>query len=146
MFYRLMTINDYDEAYNLWLNTEGMGLNKIDDSQNGIEMYLKRNPTTCFVALDNDKVVGVILAGHDGRRGYIHHTAVNSDYRKCGIGRQLVDLAMKALEEEGICKTALVVFAENEIGNKFWESIGFTVRTDLIYRNKSIRDFERIDT
>ena len=123
-----------------------MGLNDLDDSREGIERFLKRNPETCFVALKDEKVVGVIIAGNDGRRGYIYHTAVNSDYRNQGIGRKLVDNVMIALEKEGINKVALVVFERNEVGNSFWENTGFMVRDDLVYRNKNIQDMNRIDT
>lgn len=146
MNYRVMTISDYDGVYNLWINTLGMGLNTTDDSREGIEKYLKRNPTSCFVAEEDERVVGVIMSGHDGRRGFIHHTAVLPECRGKGVGRTLVEKAMKALEAEGINKVALVVFERNEIGNGFWEKIGFTSREDLVYRNKNIRSLERIDT
>lgn len=75
-----LTINDYSDVYQLWISTPEMGLNTIDDSREGIERYLERNPNTCFVARVDNKIVGVILCGHDGRRGYIHHTAVNISY------------------------------------------------------------------
>lgn len=143
---RTMTIEDYDGVYELWINTPGMGLNATDDSREGINKYLKRNPTTCFVAEDNGKIIGVILSGHDGRRGYIHHTAVLPDHRNQGIARKLVDNAMNALDKEGINKVALVAFEKNEIGNGFWEKIGFTVREDLLYRNKNIHELKKIDT
>ena len=143
---RLMTIEDYDGVYTLWRNTPGMGLNTTDDSREGIERYLRRNPTTSFVALWEDAIVGVILAGHDGRRGYIYHTAVLPAFRGRGIARQLVEQAMAALEREGIHKAALVVFARNALGNSFWESIGFSTREDLVYRNQNIHPLERIDT
>ena len=143
---RVMTIDDYDEVYQLWINTPGMGLNSTDDSRAGIEKYIKRNPTTCFVAETESKIVGVIMAGHDGRRGYIYHTAVSSDYRNQGIGKRLVNSALSALDQEGINKAALVVFERNEIGNEFWSYIGFTERDDLIYRNKNIHVLDRIDT
>ena len=141
---RLMTIEDYEKVYDLWIHTSGMGLNNLDDSREGIEKYLKRNPDTCFVAEENDKIVGVILSGHDGRRGFIYHTTVHVEYRNRGIGRRLVDCAMKALEEQGIHKVALVAFARNEDGNAFCEKMGFTSRDDLTYRNKNIRSMERI--
>ena len=143
---RLMTIEDYDGVYTLWRNTPGMGLNTTDDSREGIERYLRRNPTTSFVALWEDAIVGVILAGHDGRRGYIYHTAVLPAFRGRSIARQLVEQAMAALEQEGIHKAALVVFARNALGNGFWESIGFSAREDLVYRNQNIHPLERIDT
>lgn len=143
---RLMLKSDYDQVYDLWIHTPGMGLNETDDSREGIEKYLTRNPNTCFVAVEEDHVVGVILSGHDGRRGFIHHTSVKPEFRGKGIGKALAEAAMKALEQEGIHKVALVAFATNEIGNAFWEKIGFSAREDLIYRNKFIHELKRIDT
>lgn len=143
---RPMTIADYDGVYDLWISTPGMGLNTTDDSREGIAQYLRRNPTTCFVAEEAGRIIGVIIAGHDGRRGFIYHTAVRPECRKQGIATQLVEHAMDALEKEGIHKAALVVFERNVLGNAFWESIGFEERTDLVYRNRSIHALERIDT
>lgn len=142
--YRAMTIDDYEVAYDLWLQC-GNGLNDKDDSREGIEKYLKRNPNTSFVAVLNEKVVGVILCGHDGRRGIIQHACVSSGCRRLGIGRKLVNLALDALKEEGINKVLLVAFKKNEIGNRFWESQGFTLREDLNYRNKALVEMKRID-
>lgn len=143
---RLMKPDDYDEVYDLWLNTSGMGLNTSDDSKEGIVRFLGRNPTSCFVAQDGGKIVGAIICGHDGRRGYIYHTAVQDNYRHRGIGGNLLKNAMGALDKEGIKKAALVVFEKNHGGNAFWEKQGFTVRNDLIYRNKNIHKLESIDT
>lgn len=141
-----MTIEDYEKVYQLWLSCAGMGLNNLDDSRNGIAKYLDRNPNTCFVAEKSDEIIGAIIAGHDGRRGFIYHTAVNSDHRNQGIATKLVDAAMAALKANGVNKVALVVFDRNEVGNEFWEKTGFTVREDLVYRNKAIAEFVRIDT
>ena len=146
MAIRLMTAGDYDGVYNLWLGTPGMGLNSTDDSREGIEKYLARNPGTCFVAERDGEIIGVIMSGHDGRRGFIIHTAVKLPERGNGIGTKLVDCAMDALDKAGIHKVALVVFGRNEIGNAFWENRGFTVRDDLIYRDKNIHELDRIDT
>lgn len=143
---RNMVISDYDDVYNLWMSCEGMGLNNLDDSKEGIEKFLNRNPETCFVAEIERKVVGVILVGNDGRRGFIYHTAVNPQFRKQGIARSLVETAMLALKQCGINKVALVVFEKNEIANAFWERLGFSTRNDLIYRNKAITEMIRIDT
>lgn len=143
---RQMCIDDYDRIYDLWIHTPGMGLNNLDDSWEGIAAYLKRNPNTCFVAEGEGALVGVILAGHDGRRGFIYHTTVHPDYRSQGIGRCLVEHALKALEKEGIHKVALVVFARNEGGNAFWERMGFIRRDDIAYRNKNIHEMVRMDT
>ena len=143
---RKMTIADYDDIYNLWGSCAGMGLNNLDDSKTGIEIFLKRNPDTCFVAEHENKVVGAIMVGNDGRRGYIYHTSVTPEYQRQGIGSKLVDIAIDALKKQGINKVALVVFAKNKDGNAFWEKQGFTVREDIIYRNKSLVEMVRIDT
>jgi ribosomal protein S18 acetylase RimI-like enzyme len=135
---RKMEINDYESLYSLWSKTSGMGINEVDDSFMGIEKFLKRNPNTCFVAEQNDIIVGTILGGNDGRRGYIYHTAVELDYRNRGVGRALVENLIESMRYEGIYKIALVVFEKNTEGNKFWEEIGFSKREDLIYRNISI--------
>ncbi|MBO4242100.1 MAG: GNAT family N-acetyltransferase [Clostridiales bacterium] len=142
--YRLMTMEDYSQAYDLWIRC-GNGLNNKDDSPEGIEKYLKRNPSTSFVATCDDKVVGVILCGHDGRRGIIQHACVSPDYRRMGIGNKLVELALEALKAEGINKVLLVAFKKNEGGNAFWEAQGFTLREDLNYRNKALSEMIRID-
>ena len=86
---RTMTLGDYNEVYALWLSCKGMGLNNLDDSERGISRFLARNPTTCFIAESDNKIVGAILAGNDGRRGYIYHTAVNPDHRNKVIAREL---------------------------------------------------------
>ena len=143
---RVMTIEDYAKVYELWLSCKGMGLNNVDDSEEGIRKYLERNPHTCFVAEEESKILGVIIAGHDGRRGYIYHTAVHPDHRRIKVGEKLVEAAMSALKEEGINKVALVVFERNELGNEFWEAMGFTERTDLVYRNKALAELIRMDT
>jgi ribosomal protein S18 acetylase RimI-like enzyme len=141
-----MTFGDYDAVYALWLAAPGVGLNSTDDSREGIEAYLRRNPNTCFVAVSGGALAGVILCGHDGRRGYIHHTAVALSERGRGIGRALVEKALDALRDEGISKAALVCFKGNDTGNAFWEALGFGRRDDLAYRNREITALEYIKT
>lgn len=143
---RVMNTEDYDRVYALWMSCKNMGFNNLDDSRQGIEKYLKRNPSTCFVAEQGDAIVGVVLAGHDGRRGFIHHMAVAEDCRRQGIATDLLGQALAALKEEGINKAALLVFNRNEAGNAFWERQGFTVRDDVTYRNKELTEMIRIDT
>ncbi len=135
---RIMTIADYDGICDVWKNHKGT--NPVDDSYEGLEKYLRRNPATSFVAENNGKIVGTILAGHDGRRGLFHHVSVLPEYQKQGIGKMLVDNAMNALEKEGITKVLLVVFKDNDNGNAFWEYLGFTKRDDLFYRNKYVNN------
>lgn len=131
-----MTTDDYDEAYALWSATPGMGLNAHDDSREGIGRFLARNPRTCLVARREGRLVGVLLAGHDGRRGHLYHAAVLPEERGRGVSRALVEAAMEALAAEGIAKASLVVFSDNALGNAFWERLGFGARPDLVYRNR----------
>ena len=110
----------------------------MDDSREGIARYLKRNPNTCFAAVQGERLVGVILAGHDGRRAIIHHLCVHPDFRRLGIAAALVSRAEEALKNEGIQKIFGLVFRDNDAANAFWEQQGYTVRTNLNYRNKSL--------
>lgn len=144
---RIMTPDDYDAVSACWTSCPGMGLNTIDDSRQGITRYLQRNPATSFVHENDDGVIdGAILAGHDGRRSYIYHTAVSPEHQHQGIGTALVDAVLHALADEGIIKVALVVFSHNDAGNAFWQRLGFSARDDLTYRNKALREITRIDT
>ena len=139
---RLITIEDYDAIYALWNATEQSrrALNPVDDSREGIDRYLKRNPNTCFAAVSDEKIIGVILTGHDGRRAIVHHLCVHPDFRRMGIAEKLVSTAEEALKKEGIQKIFGLVFKDNDPVNSFWESQGYTLRTNLNYRNKSLND------
>lgn len=139
---KLITIEDYDSIYALWNATEQSrrALNPVDDSREGIDRYMKRNPNTCFAAVSEGKIIGVILTGHDGRRAIVHHLCVHPDFRRMGIAETLVSTAEKALKEEGIQKVFGLVFKDNDPANAFWESQGYTLRTNLNYRNKSLNE------
>jgi putative acetyltransferase len=124
------TIDAYEQVYSLWENCDGIGLSSAD-SQPSIRIYLERNPGLSLIAYDGQTVVGTILCGHDGRRGYIHHLAVRADYRRQGIGRLLVDKSIKALEASEIKKCHLFIFHDNTSGIQFWERIGWSYRQDI---------------
>ncbi len=146
MLIRPMTIDDYDRVYALWMSCRNMGFNDVDDSREGIGRYLRRNPDTCFIAEADGALAGVILSGHDGRRGFIHHMAVGEAFRRRGVGAALLERALDALRAEGITKVALLVFRYNEAGNAFWEKMGFSLREDVNYRNRALTALRRIDT
>ena len=139
---RQVTIDDYEEIYELWDSTlqSRRALNPVDDTREGIERYLKRNPNTCFAAVADGKIIGVILSGHDGRRGMIHHMCVHPDYRRMGVAADLAGYAEKALKAEGIQKIICMVFSDNSPANLFWDRMGYTLRTNLNYRNKSLNE------
>ena len=110
---REMTIQDYDEVLSLWQASEGVGLSDAD-SEEGVACFLDRNPGLSFVARDGEHLVGAILCGHDGRRGYIHHLAVSKPHRCQGLGRALVERCLSALRGDGIGKCHIFVFADNQ--------------------------------
>ena len=137
---RSMQIEDYDQVYALWMTIHGFSIRTIDDSREGVERFLKRNPGISVVAEMDGRVVGAILCGHDGRRGCLYHVCVHEDYRMHGIGRAMVVHCMNALQQEGINKVSLIAFTKNDIGNAFWKQIGWTKREDLNYYDFTLNE------
>ncbi|WP_425057864.1 Acetyltransferase YpeA [Sporomusa carbonis] len=134
---RAMDSNDYEKVMNLWSTTEGIGLSDADTKAN-IEMFLNRNSGLSCVAELGEHIVGAVLCGHDGRRGYFHHLAVNTVYRGRGIARQLIGYCLSRLKEQGISKCHLFVFTNHQRGIAFWSHMGFYKRTDLNVFSKDI--------
>lgn len=137
---RIMNLEDYEQIYELWMGIHGFGIRSIDDSKEGVERFLKRNPTTSMVAVADGHIVGSILCGHDGRRGCFYHVCVHEDYRKQGIGKTMAVACMRALQKEQINKVSLIAFKSNEIGNHFWKEEGWTFREDLNYYDFTLNE------
>ena len=136
-----MTIEDYRGLHDLWMTIHGFGIRSIDDSKEGVERFLKRNPTTSVVAIsEQGEVVGGILCGHDGRRGCLYHVCVREDFRRHGIGKEMVVFCMNDLKAEQINKVSLIAFTRNDIGNAFWNCIGWTKREDLNYYDFTLNE------
>ena len=127
---RTMTIDDYEQVRDLWLKIKGFAIRSIDDSKEGVEKFLKRNPSTSVVAIEDGQVVGAILCGHDGRRACFYHVCVAEECRHQGIGKEMATVAMRALHDEGINKVQLVAFTSNQVGNQFWHAEGWNERED----------------
>ncbi len=130
MIIREMTIEDYDEVYAMWLTTSKRALSKADEREQ-MERYLKHNSGMSQVAVVDGKIVGTVLAGHDGRRGFIHHMAVMPEYRRRRIGHALAQTAIEKIKAEGIDKTHIFCYQNNETGQSFWRDFGFTKRDDV---------------
>ncbi len=130
---RVMTIEDYEEVHALWMTIKGFAIRSVDDSREGVQRFIRRNPDTSVVAVEDGKIVGAILCGHDGRRGCLYHVCVHPDHRRRGIGKAMVVFCMNALKKEEISKVSLIAFTANDIGNAFWNTIGWTRRQDLNY-------------
>mgnify|MGYP001039307484 FL=1 len=136
-----MTIEDYEGLRALWMTIRGFGIRSIDDSREGVERFLKRNPGISVVAVAEDgSIVGGILCGHDGRRGCLYHVCVRADCRRNGIGKAMVVHCMNALKAEGINKVSLIAFTKNDVGNAFWNRIGWTKREDLNYYDFTLNE------
>ena len=129
---RPMVGEDILAALALWQGLEGIGLRTADNPP-ALARYLRRNPGTSHVAVtDAGEVVGVGLAGHDGRRGLLHHVAVSPARQRSGLGRQLVKACLAALKAQGIEKCLLMVKPENTAGRAFWKNMGWTERGDIL--------------
>lgn len=125
-----MTKDDYDEVYEMWQTTSKRALSNAD-SREQIERYLDRNKGMSQVAVIDGKIVGTVLAGHDGRRGFIHHMAVMPQYRRKHIGHSLANKAIEKITAEGIDKTHIFCYQNNETGQEFWSDFGFKKRDDV---------------
>ena len=127
---RALEIADYPEVRELWEASDGVGLSDSDSAQNTAR-FLARNPGLSLAAVDGAKLVGCVLCGHDGRRGFIHHLVVEATHRRQGVGRALVEHAVRGLREAGIHKCHLLVFNENAAGRAFWKKLGAEQRLTL---------------
>ena len=128
-----MIPEDYDEVRDLWLTIRGFGIRALDDSREDIERFIRRNPTTSVVARADGRIVGSILCGSDGRQGTLYHVCVAKEYRRRRIGTQMVGFCMHQLRIMGINKVSLIAFAKNDVGNAFWNKIGWIRKTDVNY-------------
>jgi len=125
-----MTIDCYDEIFAMWQITSKRALSKADEKDE-IEYYLNRNKGLSQIAVADGKIVGTVLAGHDGRCGFIHHMAVLPEYRRRGIAKAMADTSIKGLAKQGIYKTHIFTYQDNSCGQGFWSSLGFEKRNDI---------------
>ena len=134
---RELSMADYAEVIALWRQSEGIGLSRADEPER-IAAYLERNPGMSFTAWEEGVLLGAALAGHDGRRGYLHHLAVRPERRGQGIGRALSSRCLGALRAAGIEKCHLFVFRQNQAGVAFWKNIGWQERVELVLMSKGV--------
>ncbi len=137
---RKFVIEDYDAVYRLWEASEGVTISSAD-TRNGVKQYLDRNPGASFVAVQDDgRIVGAVLGGDDGRRGYIHHLSVEKGHRGAGIGRALAQRVLSLLREKNIHKCHLFVIKKNPEAPRFWMRIGWQYREDLAMMSFSLSE------
>jgi len=138
-----MTIEDFEQVHALWCATEGVQPHPVDNNRETMMRYLKRNTDTTFVAEDDDgngngEIIGVILCGHDGRRGYIYQVAVAESHRGRGIGTKMVNIALNALMKEGIGRVGCFVLTDNARSNEYWQRLGFETKSFMTFRLKDL--------
>lgn len=134
-----MSIADFEEVTRLWQNTEGVGLNEADSREN-LNRFLQRNPGMSFVARQGNEIVGAVLCGQDGRRGYLHHLAVATAHRNKGLGKRLIEAACSEVARANITRCNIYLFAENEKGAQFWARHGWTKRDDMVVMQKPLTE------
>ncbi len=134
---REMRAEDYEVVMDLWRSSEGIGLSG-SDSFADISGYLERNAGLSFVAVYSREVVGTVLGGHDGRRGYLYHLAVREDFRNNGLGRKLLERCMQGLRSMGIRKCHLMAFEQNAGARAFWQKVGWEERRDLVVMSAQV--------
>jgi ribosomal protein S18 acetylase RimI-like enzyme len=134
---REFSIGDYDPAVDLWKRVEGVEIAEGDDRES-VSQFLLRNPGLSRVALDGEKIIGVAICGHDGRRGYIYHLAVDRDYEGRGIGRRLQDESLQGLRKAGIQRALILVAADNPRGRGFWRNCGWEENPEALSMGKDV--------
>ena len=127
---RELATSDYDALYAFWQQTPNIGLSSADSRQ-AISAFLERKPGLSYAAVRKGEIVGSVLAGHDGRRGYLYHLAVMPEHRRNSIARRLVEAALSRIREAGIQKCHLMIFRENEVGKQIWRRLGWELRKDI---------------
>ncbi|MDP2966699.1 MAG: GNAT family N-acetyltransferase [Pelolinea sp.] len=134
---RKMETGDYSGALSLWQSLPGLGLSGAD-KEDAIFRFLEKNPETCFVAQDAEKIIGTVLGGSDSRRGYLYHLSVHKDYQRLGLGRQISEKCLAALKAQGLQKCHIFVIGNNLEGLKFWEKLGWLLRNDILVMSKNL--------
>jgi len=137
--------SDFAEVLRLWAQTEGVGLNELDTPAQ-LSHYLQRNPGMSFVARDGGEIVGAVLCGHDGRRGYLHHLAVAKSHRRRGLGKKLVEMCLARLAEIEVQKCNIFLFADNADGEGFWKHNGWANRDDLCVMQRVLHPAPKADS
>jgi len=133
-----MNTGDLAEVISLWENTDGVGLNQADSPENLVR-YLARNPGLSQVAIDQQgSIIGAALCGHDGRRGYLNHVAVDSTWRRQGVATAIIERCFEMLNGQGIDRCTILVFTDNQEGQQFWGRKGWRKRSDLIVMQKDV--------
>ena len=134
---REFSIDDYEAAIDLWQKVEGLDIAEGDDRES-VRRFLGQNPGLSRVATDGSRMVGVALCGHDGRRGYIYHLAVDPKYQGRRLGKRLVTECLEGLRRTGLERATIMVADDNPRGREFWKRCGWEEIDGAIAMGKDI--------
>jgi ribosomal protein S18 acetylase RimI-like enzyme len=131
-------MDDWPAAYELW-RTAGEGVQlRPSDRREEVAKKLGHDPELFLVAEREGQVVGVIIGGWDGRRGWLHHLAVAHSARRLGIGRALVTAVEKRLRAKGCLKVNLLVRRDNQQALDLYRSMGYQDMEPMIALGKEL--------
>ena len=126
----LFTMRYYHEIIDLWKRS------RIDvsssDTRDEIARMLKRNPDFFLIGKENEKVITVVMGAFDGRRGYVHHLAIDPDYQKKKYGRMMMDELIEKFHKKKVHKIHLFIEKDNKKVVDFYRKLGWEVRDDLL--------------
>lgn len=120
---RDLTSANIGAATSLWFKarlTRPWNLSELD-----LQRALDGVTSTVLGAFDNDQLIGTVMVGHDGHRGWVYYLAVEEDRRGTGLGRQMMSAAENWLREHGAVKVQLMVGPTNEAVLGFYERLGY---------------------
>ena len=123
-------IEYYDEVVELWRKAgiEIVSSDTIDE----VTRVLNRNPDLFLIGKLHEKVISVVIGAFDGRRGYVHHLAVDPDYQKIGFGKIIMEALIEQFRTKNIQKVHLFIEKSKKSVVKFYSNLGWDVREDLI--------------
>jgi ribosomal protein S18 acetylase RimI-like enzyme len=124
------SMESYDDIISIWRKT-GISIGSTDTKEE-IKRILDKNPQLFLVGKINQKIIGVVVGGFDGRRGYVHHLAVDPDYQKRGYGTRIMDELNLRFRKLGVHKVHLFIEKYNKEVVNFYQKLGWEIRDDLI--------------
>ena len=123
-------IKYYDRVVELWKKA-GIGMGS-SDTIDDVSRVLNKNPDLFLIGKEQEKVIAVVIGAFDGRRGYVHHLAVDPDYQHKGFGRTIMKALIEQFRKRNIHKVHLFIEKSNKRVVEFYNNLGWDVREDLI--------------
>lgn len=124
------TMESYELVVDLWIKS-GISVGSTDTREE-LERMLQRNPNLFLIGKINNSVIGVVMGGFDGRRGYVHHLTIDPDYQRRGYGKIIMADLIEKFRKIGVHKIHLFIEKYNKDVVEFYRNLGWEIRDDLI--------------